>query len=337
MIAIDHHGKVVEFNRQAEAVFGYRRDDALRRRIVELIVPARARQRMLARLARLQAGKSALLGRRFQGSAVKSDGSEFAVEFIATRISHEGPPEFAIYLSDSTLRRQADEKLLRYESHLRSVAAELLLSEERERRRLASDLHDGLSQAIALIQMKLASLRCPADPALEAKLGDIRALVLDADRSTRSITFELTPPILHDLGLEPAVEWLIENIQARYGIEIGFEDDGQPKPPDERIRVILFRAIRELLINAAKHASATRVRVRLARERDLVKAAVEDNGVGMDPNAALVSGSGLSSIRERMRYVGGSLDIESTQGRGTRIFLRAPLATEETTATEIIP
>lgn len=336
VIVIDHHGQVVEFNRRAEVVFGYRREDALRRRLVELIVPARSRQRMLARLVRFQAtGNSPLLGRRLQGFAVKSDGSEFPVEFVATRISHEGPPEFAIYLSDNTLRRQADDELARYQGQLRSLAAELLLSEERERRRLAIDLHDGLSQTIALVQMKLASLRCPANPALEAKLEDIRALVLDADRSTRSITFELTPPILHDLGLEPAVEWLIENIQARYGIEIGFEDDGQPKPADERVRVILFRAIRELLINAAKHALATRIRVRLARERDLVNAAVEDNGVGMDPNAAIVSGSGLFSIRERMRYVGGSLNIESTQGRGTRVCLRAPLANRESTAAEI--
>lgn len=211
------------------------------------------------------------------------------------------------------------------------------MSEERERRRLANDLHDGLSQTIALIQMKLASLPYPADPALEAKLDDIRALVLDADRSTRAITFELTPPILHDLGLEPAVEWLIENIQARYGIEIGFENDGQPKPADERIRVILFRAIRELLINSAKHALATRIRVRLAREGNRMNAAVEDDGVGMDPRAAIVRGSGLFSIRERMRYVGGSLDIESAQGRGTRICLQAPLAHGGTTAAEITP
>jgi signal transduction histidine kinase len=133
------------------------------------------------------------------------------------------------------------------------------------------------------------------------------------------------------------VQWLIENIQARYGMEIGFVDDGQAKQADEKTRVILFRAIRELLINAAKHASATRVRVRLARERDRVNASVEDDGVGMDPNAAIAEGSGLLSIRERLDYVGGSLHIESSRGRGTRMRLSAPLASESLQPTEVIP
>lgn len=327
VIAIDSHGQVMEFNREAEAVFGYSREQALGCRLVDLIVPPDSRRRMAARLERFRAtGRSAVFGRIFQGSAVRADGSAFSVEFIAKRISDDDPPQVAIYLQDTTQRRQADEERARYEHRLRSLTAELLLTEERERRSLANDLHDGLSQTISLVQMKLATLHRPEDKALEATLNEIRGLILDADSSARSITFELTPPILHDLGLQPAVEWLVDNIRSRYEIEIELEDDGQPKPADEKTRVILFRAIRELLINAAKHASATRVRVRLARERDIVNAAVEDDGVGMDPTAAIVGGTGLLSIRERLHYVGGNLRIESARGRGTKMCLWAPLA-----------
>lgn len=338
VIAIDLYGRVLEFNRAAEATFGYRREEALRRGLVELIVPARSQEWILAKLARFRAtGATALLGQQLRGCAVTADASELAVEFVAKRIPRVDPPELAIYFQATSLRRQIDGERSRYQHRLRALAAELLLTEERERQQLASDLHDGLCQTISLIQMKVASLHRPADPQLEQTLADISGLARDADRSARSIACELTPPVLHDLGLQPAVEWLIDNIQSRYGIDIELEDDGQPKPADERMRVILFRAIRELLINAAKHASATRVRVRLARERDRVNASVEDDGVGIDPNAAIAKGSGLLSIRERLNYVGGSLHIESSRGRGTRMRLSAPLAIESLQPTEVVP
>src|SRR5688572_33265678 len=172
--------------------------------------------------------------------------------------------------------------------------------------------------------MKLAALRRSTDEAVGRSLAEIERLIGQANLSARSITFELSPPVLHDLGLEPAVQWLVENIQARYGIETVFEDDGQLKPADEKTRVILFRSIRELLINAAKHARARCVQVRLERQADHLDAVVADDGIGMQPFEAAVKGSGLLSIQERMASVGGSMRIDSEPGRGTRVHLRAP-------------
>ena len=199
------------------------------------------------------------------------------------------------------------------------------MAEEQERRRLAVDLHDGLSQTIALTRMKLASLRSSMDGKLGRLLDEIGELVDQTNQTARSISFELSPPVLHDLGLEPAVQWLVENIQSRYAVEIVLENDDQPKPADEMTRVILFRSIRELLINAAKHARARRVHVCLERDEDHVNAAIEDDGVGMEPDVAAVKGSGLFSIQERLSHVGGSMRIESAPGKGTRVRLRAPL------------
>jgi signal transduction histidine kinase len=237
------------------------------------------------------------------------------------------PDSLTRILSESkALEKIASPDVRHYQERLRALMADLLLAEERERRRLAVDLHDGLSQTVALTQIKLSALRRALGGKHESSLDAIEELIQQTDRAIRSISFELSPPVLHDLGLVPAVQWLIENIQTRYGIEIVLEDDGRPKPADEKARVILFRSLRELLINAAKHAQARRVRVLLEREGDLLNASVEDDGVGLEPDVVPAAGSGLFSIHERLSHVGGSMSIESAPGRGTKIRLSAPLA-----------
>lgn len=217
-----------------------------------------------------------------------------------------------------------------YQTRLHALAAELLVAEERTRKQLACDLHDGLSQTIALARMKLCVLRRRnaehVDGALLASLGEIEQLIDSANRSARSLTFELCPPALHESGLASALSGLVESIQARYGIAIALEVDRAPAIVDEQIRVIFFRAIRELLINAAKHAGARSVRVRLASDGELVCAAVEDDGVGMKRESGAGCGSGLFSIRERLDHVGGTMCVDSAPGRGTKIQLRAPSA-----------
>jgi signal transduction histidine kinase len=230
-----------------------------------------------------------------------------------------------IGVSDATARKATGQDVRDYQERVRSLMADLLLAEEHERRRLAGDLHDGLSQTIALAQIKLAALRSSMGGKMKKSLDEIEALINQTNHTARTISFELSPPVLHDLGLEPALQWLVENIQARYGIQIVLEDDGQPKHADEKTRVILFRSIRELLINAAKHAGSRRVRVSLQREEDVLNALVEDDGVGMEADLVGVKGSGLFSIHERLNHVGGSMRIESTPGQGTKIRMRAPL------------
>jgi signal transduction histidine kinase len=200
-----------------------------------------------------------------------------------------------------------------------------MLVEEHERQRLAVDLHEGLNQTIALTQIKLSVLRRSMNGQLEHVIDEMKELIDQADRAARLIGFELSPPTLDDLGLQPVLCWLVENLQARYGIQIVLEDDGRPKPADEKTRVVLLRSIRELLVNAAKHAHASRIHVRLMREEDRLKAAIEDDGIGMEPNTAAANGSGLFSVHERLSYVGGSMHIESVPGLGTKIQLCAPL------------
>lgn len=227
-------------------------------------------------------------------------------------------------LASEVSRRDANERrLVAYQERLRSLTAELLLAEERARRELAIDLHDGLTQTIALLKMRVAGLEPGATSVQLAALREIGLLIDQANRAARSLSFELSPPVLHDLGLEPALDWLTENISSRYGLHVVFEHDDQPKPTDEKTRIILFRSIRELLINAAKHAKAQVVALKLERVGNELQASVDDDGVGMELGLEDVKGSGLFSIRERLRHVGGDISIVSEPGRGTCVQLRA--------------
>jgi len=233
--------------------------------------------------------------------------------------------------SEIAERRQAEERLLVYQGQLRSLASELLLTEERERRRIATDLHDHIGQTLVVVQMKIDSLRPPegaAEP--DGELDRISALLDEMDEGIRSLTFELSPPVLHELGLKAGVEWLAEQLHAQHGLRLEVSDDGLPKPLGGDVRTLLFRAVRELLINVVKHARAGVTRVSLSRVGHHIHAQVIDDGAGFEPPPDSIprgstGGFGLFSIRERMESIGGAVQIESSPGRGTRALLIAPL------------
>jgi PAS domain S-box-containing protein len=226
---------------------------------------------------------------------------------------------------EAELRRARDEIDALRRAQVESLVSELLLAEERERRRLAVDLHDGLNQTLALARLRLARLLDHPDEAARRELRDIVALVDEANQSARSLTFQLSPPVLHDFGFEPALQSLVEDVARTYRIEVSLEGPEDPSPLSERIRVLLYRAVRELLINVAKHAGARRTRVTLERGPSALCITVEDDGQAFDPGVVGSRGLGLSAIRERLAHLGGEMRIDSAAGRGTRVTLVAPL------------
>ena len=161
---------------------------------------------------------------------------------------------------------------------------------------------------------------------------EIETLLSQANQSARSLSYQLSPPILHELGLIPALEWLGEEMKRLYRLDVTLKDDSHAKPLDERTRVILFRAVRELLVNVAKHAGVRRADVRIQHEGDHVVVRVEDHGAGFDPKIVYdpkkTRGLGLFSIRERLNYLGGSVGIHSAIGKKTTITLTMPVLTE---------
>lgn len=238
-------------------------------------------------------------------------------------------------LSASKRRKHSHQRLETYQERLRSLASELVLTEERERRRLATDLHDSIAQSLAISKTKLDAIRTqsPSED-LPAAVDEILEILNPAIRDARSLMLQLSPPLLYVMGLEAAVESLAEQTQEQHGLTTSFSDDKQPKPLSEDIRVLLFRAVRELLINVIKHSRANAASIRMRRDHDCIKIVVEDDGVGFnlvgneDPLAGR-TGFGLFSIQERLHHLDGRVEIDSGPDRGTRVTLTARLQIEE--------
>ncbi|MFC2173352.1 PAS domain S-box protein [Acidobacteriota bacterium] len=226
------------------------------------------------------------------------------------------------------------------EVKLRSLASQASLSEERERKRIASEIHDYVTQPLAMAKIKLgAILAQESSEKLKERLKSVRSLCDNAIHSTRSLTFELSPPVLYELGFEPAVEWLVERMEEDSELSLTFEDDGNPKPLKDEIKVLLFVAVRELLFNVAKHSRATNAQIRILRNGSEVQVEVSDDGVGFDMEKSgdqvkQIEGFGLFSIRERLGYLGGRLEIETAPGQGARARVIAPLDIDDGGETE---
>lgn len=239
-----------------------------------------------------------------------------------------------LFCQEITLRKSAQEQLTEFQERLRSLTSQLSLAEERERRRIAVYLHDNIGQKLAISSIKLgqlkdAALAAESEP-LVAGLNEIRQLFKQIIQDTKSLTFKISSPILYELGLEAAVEWLTEELQNQHGIPTYFEDDNQPKPLDEDLRVLVFQAVNELLLNVIKHARARHVQVSMWRDNGQLHISIHDDGVGFNVDEMSSrwgrkdGGFGLFSIRERLKSFGGNLDVKSNS-YGTTITLRAPM------------
>ena len=214
---------------------------------------------------------------------------------------------------------------------LRLLSAELSLAEEAERRRIAEMLHEDLQQLLVAARMQLAALCRTQDAARREPIAREIADVLERSfKLTRSLSVELAPPVLYEHGLAAALEWLAAGTRKNYNIEVTVEADSLANPKAADVRIFLFRAVRELLLNSAKHAGGSAVHITMQSGRpDKVRISVADNGPGFDPNSlddkrTSSQTVGLLNIRERVSGFGGKFHINSGPKRGTRITLSLP-------------
>jgi PAS domain S-box-containing protein len=329
---VDLNFSVITVNRPTLALFGFESsEDVIGKNVLEFVAMNDRTRAAGDAIEVLRTGGP----KDVQYSIQIKNGALISVELRASLIRDtEGKAKcFIAVIRDITERKASEEKIRIYEEQLRSLASQLTLLEERERRRIANDLHDHIGQNLALSKIKLGELRSSASPSLVKPLDEIHRLIEETIRYTRSLTFELSPPILYEVGFEAAVEWLAELTQEKHGILVDFEDDLEPKPLGKEMRVLLFKAVSELLMNIIKHAKAHKAKVAIQREGSNIRITVEDDGVGFGLSEANqlagVKGFGLFSIRERLRHFGGSLEIRSGHPRGTLITLLAPTEQKE--------
>ena len=229
------------------------------------------------------------------------------------------------------VRLKAEEEIRHSQARLRLLATELSLAEERERRTIASDLHDHIGQALAVIRARLRQMQGNAVfSGMEGDIEETLTLLDQTIQSTRTLTFEISPPVLYDLGLEPALSWLCQQFQQKHGLRVEMTSEGGGPAVPDGIQITVFRSVQEFLLNAVKHARAAIVRVHLARRQDVLRVEVHDDGAGFDVPGASASmkgpgGFGLFSIKERLKVLGGTLDISSSPGRGASFILSVPI------------
>jgi PAS domain S-box-containing protein len=228
---------------------------------------------------------------------------------------------------DISSRKNAEQQVLKYQQQLQSLSSRLLLVEERQRRNFSQILHDHIGQNLTYLSLKLGVLRKQVqDPATLETLGETLKLVEQMSQETRSLTYELSPPLLYEIGLDAALEWLGEHFQGRYGLDCNFELSNDSEKLHVDARIVLFQAARELLFNVVKHAQAKSATVACVRSADRVCVTISDDGIGFDPaKSGSSDGYGLFNVRERMEHLGGEVEIVSSPCNGTRVTLLLPV------------
>jgi signal transduction histidine kinase len=230
-------------------------------------------------------------------------------------------------------RDQAHARLERSTSQLRALTLKVAAAEEQERRRLAHVLHDHVQQLLAGARYGLESTRESNDGQLvRATLARVDGMLGECMEVSRSLTMELSPPVLYDAGLGPALEWLGLWYREKHGLTVIVTLDERVIIEEANMRIVLFQAVRELLFNVVKHAGVKTAQVLSTMGDDgRARIVVSDTGVGCDPERAAggigpSSGLGLFGIRERLDALGGSLEIEGAPGCGSRFTLVVPSA-----------
>lgn len=249
-----------------------------------------------------------------------------------------------IFSEDVTPRKQAEEALRRLNEtleqrvaertrlaedrarQLQALAVELTEVEERERRRVADLLHNDLQQVLAAARMQVEA--ASQGMASDLMLANAEQLLSEAISRARRLSNEICPPVLHHSSLFATMQWLAERMMEQFGLRVELEIDSTQACENLSLKIFLFRAAQELLFNVVKHAEVNTARLGLSRQNGNFLLTVSDQGKGFSParlnSTTAMAGFGLLSLRERTRYIGGSLAIESEPGRGSRFTVSVP-------------
>ncbi len=237
-------------------------------------------------------------------------------------------------LQDITARRQVEEQLRESEKNLRHLASQLLTAQEQERNRIARELHDELGQSLLLMKLQLRGIQkkaLPRDQALGQECGEMLSHVDEILDNIRRLSRDLSPYLLEDLGLTVALRRLLREFSKHYHIKQHVEDLDELShlfAPEAQVHI--YRIFQETLTNIGKHSGASNLTVAIHRNDQMVSFLLQDDGVGFDVEQVLGGpaterGLGLAALEERVRILGGSLDLWSQNGRGTRIFFTVPV------------
>lgn len=347
IISTDLNGIITSWNRGADRLYGYTEQEAVGRSIAILMPPERMDDEPEI-LSRIRKGESV---EHYETTRRRKDGTLLDISLTVSPIKDEtgriiGASKVARDITErkrqeEELRRWKDElevrvrertsELLATQNRLMALTSQLSLTEQRERRKLARELHDYLAQMLIVGQMKTGMLKktIPPPQAGTTLLQDLDKVFQEALAYTRTLIAELSPPSLQDSGLPAALKWLGERFK-KDGLRVDVQTDCDAVPLAEEQAVVVFQAVRELLFNVMKHAGVDHATVSITLgDDDFLRVAVADRGRGSTPEALQRSAEpghlGLVSVRERFRAMGGRVNVESVSGKGTTVTLLLPL------------
>lgn len=325
IITLNESQQVVQYNRAAEKIFGWSAEQVTGGPLDKLL-PERYRAAHGQHVRHF--GKTGATSRRMGDDTVlyglRSDGQEFPMEASISQLDTAHGKLFTVILRDVSERLRAQEEL-------RAFAVQAHHVREEEKARVARELHDELAQSLTTLKMDAAWMRdrLTSDSAMRVemtgKLATMQATLDHAVAATRRIASDLRPLILDDLGLSAALEWLVNSFIRRSGVDCTLKIEGEVELP-EPYATAVFRIVQESLNNAAKHAGASKVQVRIAREGRAVTLWVQDDGSGFDAQAPRRrEAMGLAGLRERAHLLRGTAEIKSQAGAGTTVEVSIPL------------
>lgn len=330
IIVIDKDGNIMDINRRAADITGFPHSEIRTWNILsDLIIPD-DREKFGDIIRQITGGQQQTCELRWH----KQDNNIITLETsLAPRIMPDGSlHSIRCIFRDITRRKQAEENITKYQELLKALATQLSKVEEIERHHIATELHDHIGQNLTYCTMKLGEIIQGISSAdMEKSIRDVRDVIDQTIQYTRALTFELSPPILFEIGLKAAIEWLGEHFGDKYGLQVNVISSEDSIQMSEEYRTLLFQAVRELLMNVVKHAQTEKAEIILSQKGRNFHVTVKDNGIGFDTSTSMlkqydiIMGFGLFNIRTRLESAGGHLDIESSPGKGTRVDMTVPL------------
>lgn len=262
------------------------------------------------------------------GEIARHDGSVRQVEMVVAALPDHQRTLVQMVISDITKQAQERQALLHSRHTLRELSASLVEAREEERHRIARELHDELGQRLTALKLELATLDRTDDARARAdRTQAMIDLVDDTAAATRRIAMDLRPPMLDDLGLHAAIEWLAHDFERRTGLRVVLQLDTVPEWIETKTATALYRIVQEALTNVVRHARATEVQIAVVLKDEAIEITVQDNGDGfvtLPPHRPRGS-FGLIGIRERVLLLGGQLNVSNAPEGGAKLLVSLPL------------
>ena len=271
-----------------------------------------------------------------------SDGQVVWIHDIVNVEATNGlPTKLRGFMIDITNIKRAEEALKKSQEELRMLAGKLLTVQEDERRRIARELHDDISQRLAALAMDAASIGSQLDASSQSIpewLDELQVKLVTINQDLHNLSRRLHPSILHDLGCMKAIRSECNTASDREGIAVEFTSDGDLDELSTDQAICLFRVVQESLRNIEKHAQTKSARVKLVRHDAVVTLTIEDEGIGFEPvDDRRRAGLGLVSMKERAILCDGKFTVESTPGNGTKVEIQIPLEANGDESSTITP